>query len=149
MEAAWAFGRMLRSTSRRRPSPPVHNVIDQLLSSNSRLQAVATLLVLTHGIAGYWAWRRGDLIPVLALNAAFAAIVLIYRAPGLPMAITAQDTAVLVLLAVEALAFTGSVAALCGWAMPRGLVRLVFAAHTLISVALVVFAFTFRITRLI
>jgi hypothetical protein len=32
----------------------VHNVIDQLLSSNSRLQAVATLLVLTHGIAGYW-----------------------------------------------------------------------------------------------
>lgn len=128
---------------------PVNNAIDQLLSSTPRFQAVATMLVLVHGIAGFWAWRRGDLIPVLALNAVFAATILIYRAPGLPAAIAAQDIAVLVLLAFEALAFTGSVAALCGWAMPRGLVRLVFAVHALLSVALMFFAFTFRITRLI
>ena len=113
------------------------------------LQAVGTALVLAHGIAGYWAWRRGDLKPVLALNAAFAAMVLVYRVPGLPMAIATQDTAVLVLLGFEALALAGSIAALCGWAMPRGLIRSVFAAHALISVALLVFAFTFRITRLI
>jgi len=128
---------------------PVKYLIDQLLSSTPRFQVVAIMLVLAHGVAGFWAWRRGDLIPVLALNALFAATILLYRGPGLPAAIAAQDIAVLVLLAVEALAFTGSVAALCGWAMPRGLVRLVFAVHALMSVALMVFAFTFRITRLI
>jgi hypothetical protein len=140
---------VLDLTTRRRFEIPVNNVIDQLLSSNSRFQAVATLLVLAHGVAGYWTWRRGDLIPVLVLNAALAITILIYRAPGLPAAIAAQDVAILALLAFEALALTGSVAALCGWTIPRGLVCLVFAVHALSSVALMVFAFTFRITRLI
>ena len=141
----------LRATLRAPPHSeiPVKHVVDQLLSSTPRFQAAANMLVLAHGIAGFWAWRRGDLIPVLVLNVVFAATILIYRAPGLPAAIAAQDVAVLVLLAFEALALTGSVAALCGWAMPRGLVWLVFAVHALLSVALMVFAFTFRITRLI
>jgi hypothetical protein len=124
------------------------SAIDQLLSSNLRLEAVATMLVPAHGIAGYWAWRRGGLIPVLALNAVFAAMILIYHAPQLAMSIAAQDTAVLGLLAFEALALTGSVATMCVGSMPRGLAWLMFGANAVMSVAFMAFAFTFRIRRL-
>jgi hypothetical protein len=143
-----AFGPVLRSVGRHSPRIPVHDAIDQLLSSNFRLEAFTTMLVLAHAVAGFWAWRRGDLIPVLALNALFAAMVLIYQAPRLAMSIVSQDTAVLGLLAFEALGLVGSVVALCGLSVPRSLVWLVFGANAVISAAFMLFAFTFRITKL-
>lgn len=116
--------------------------------SNIMLQTTSVLVLLAHIATLVWALLRRDIRPVLWLNLCAAAGVWLYWAPRLGRVFDFADGQVFALLALTLVTAATSIAALCGLRIPAFLIWLQFAVQATASALAVVFAFTFRITRL-
>jgi hypothetical protein len=125
------------------PCPP------SSISSNTFLRTVAIVLLTTHAgiLLGFWFAPRAVNF-LLGLNALLAIAVLIYTGSRAHTLLAPVDWPYLSLIAFELLvliaaiwAFRGSRPALIGSYVAFGL-------HTLVSLAAVIFAFVFKLNRL-
>lgn len=115
--------------------------------SNEMFQALTALAVVVEAAAAAWALARRDLTAVVALNGLAAAAVLLYNAPDLALIVDAFERNTLLLVAFEAITLVASVLWFAGRA-PSWLVWTTFSVHVFLSLALLIFAFTFRLDRL-
>ena len=119
--------------------------------SNDTLEARAALAVLAEAAVASWAIARGDASAVVALNQLVAIALLIAIVPRLmSFRILAEDfVRLLVALLVFELAILAT--SLFWFAYPRlaWLAWTEFSIHALLSLAFLIFVFTFRFTRLI
>lgn len=116
--------------------------------SNMTLQAVTVAILLAHGAALLWAVLRRTIRPIVWLNLCVAAAVLLYWLPQTARVISNGDVQVMALSGFALASMTMSLAALRGLRIPAWLIFVPFALQMAASVVAVVFAFTFRITRL-
>ncbi len=116
--------------------------------SNDEFHAGVTVAVLVEaGVAG-WALARRRLTAVVLLNGLIAAGVLFYNAPDLGLLLQTLDQNSLLLLAVELVTLATS-AFWFAYPAPPWLVWTQFSIHALVSLAFLIFAFTFKLDRLI
>jgi hypothetical protein len=115
--------------------------------SNGVFQAATVLAVVVEAAAAAWALARRDLTAIVALNGFAAAAVLLYNAPDLALIVDAFDRGALLLVAFETITLVGSVLWFT-WRAPSWLVWAPFSVHVFLSLALLIFAFTFRLDRL-
>jgi hypothetical protein len=116
--------------------------------SNMTLQAVTIAILFAHGAALLWAVLRRTMRPIVWLNLCVATAVLLYWAPQIARVIGNGDVQVMALSGFALATVAMSIAALRGLRIPAWLIFVPFALQTAASVAAVIFAFTFRITRL-
>ena len=125
------------------------NFVDELLATNSVFTTVTIVLVLAHAgaLLGTAAFGKG-IKPVLLVNLTVAAAVLVEKTPRLGIAIGYAGYHSLSLWAFELSTLLTSAAALLGRRIPAPVVWVPFSFNFLLSAALLVFALTFRMTRL-
>jgi hypothetical protein len=122
--------------------------------SNEMLEATSLLILFIEAGVAAWALTRGDPTAVVILNLIGAAGLLIAVAPSLVAFRTINEDIVPFLFGVAA--FELVISATCAlWLVDRRLTWLAwlvwgeFAGHVALSIGVVYFIFTFKITRLI
>ena len=107
------------------------------------------MLVIAHvaSLLGVWFAPRGVNF-LLGLNAVIALGVLIYAASRARFILAAHDWPYLGLIVFESLVLTGAIWAFRDNEIARICSYVAFGLHALASIAAVVFAFTFKFTRL-
>jgi hypothetical protein len=112
--------------------------------SNDLFKALSVLAVAAEVAALIWALARSDLIPVIVVNLVGAAAILVLNIDHLGIALTTADAGLLLLFAFALLTLATNL----GWFIyPRYLLSLVwieFSVYALISLALLIFVFTFK-----
>ncbi len=116
--------------------------------SKEVFQALTALAVIVEAAAAAWALARRDLTAVVALNGLASAAVLLYNAPDLTLIVNAFERNTLLLVAFETITLIASVLWFA-YRAPSWLVWITFSVHALLSLALLIFAFTFKLNRLI
>jgi hypothetical protein len=123
----------------------IRALIDQMI--DFRLTSV--VLVLTHIGALIWGLRsRGGIVPVLALNLVIATGILAYNAPHFALLIANADTAPLAMTVFALVNLLTSAAALARLRVPSAIVWALFGVDFALSVLLMAFLITFKMTRL-
>jgi hypothetical protein len=115
--------------------------------SNEAFQAAIVIAVVVEAAVAAWALARRDLTAVVLLNALGAAGVLLDHAPEFGLIVRGLDWNFLLLLSFELAALATSVLWFA-WRAPSWLVWTAFSVHALLSLALLIFAFTFKLNRL-
>ena len=95
-----------------------------------------------------WAVLRRTMRPIIWLNLCVAASVLLYWAPQINRIVNSGDVQIIALTGFALASAAMSLAALSVQRIPAWLIALPFALQMAASVAAVIFAFTFKITRL-
>jgi hypothetical protein len=119
--------------------------------SNEMLEAASLLVLLIEAGVAVWALTRGDPTTLVVLNLVGAAGLLIALAPSLVAFRTLNEDFVPFLFGVAAFELV-VLATSALWLVHRKVTWLVwaeFAGHAALSVGMVFFIFTFKITRLI
>ena len=119
------------------------NILDAVLDD----KAAPVIIVLAQVAILAWGWRRG-VTPILWVNVILASAVILYNVTQIPTAIRFQDSVLLGFILFELGVLAVSVAAPSGLPIPAWLVWAAFAVNFVLSVALMVFALTFKMTRL-
>lgn len=122
----------------------LRTLIDSVMGTGA-----AIAVVLAHTTALLWAvvLRKG-MAPVLALNAALSAAIILYNADHLLIMLQYADIAPLALMAYAAAAFACSAGALFGLRIPAWINWTAFAANFGLSVLLLSFFLLFKMNRL-
>ncbi len=120
------------------------------MRSNTIVATILTALVVAHvgSLISVWCSPRG-LSFLLALNATCAVAILLYIASRAPYVIAAKDWHMLGLFLFEAVVLTGAIFAFRDHRIATIGSYVAFGLHACATLAAVVFAFTFKITRLI
>lgn len=107
------------------------------------------MLVIAHvgSLLGAWFAARGINF-LFGLNAIIAIAVLIYAASRTRYILAAHDWSYLGLVVFEALVLTGAILAFRDNQIARICSYVAFGLHAIASIAAVVFAFTFKLTKL-
>jgi hypothetical protein len=109
---------------------------------------VALPLMLAHIVVLVWfAWRRREIMPVLALNLLVSGGAMVYWATRFDALIHDVDT-VWAVVAFEIVVLATSLAALSKTRVPRTVILAEFALQMTLIAAAIVFMATFKITRL-
>ncbi|HEY4142505.1 MAG TPA: hypothetical protein VGM57_13885 [Pseudolabrys sp.] len=120
-------------------------LVDQFMGTG-----LAAAIVLAHVAALVWATvLRKGMTPALIVNLVLSAAVIGYNADHLGVMLEFADAAPLALTAYAAAAFLCAACALYGLRIPARINWTVFAVNFSMSVLLLVFIVTFKITRLI
>ncbi len=119
--------------------------IDQLMGG-----PLVVVMVLAHVAALVWALvLHKGMAPALILNLVFSAAILAYNADHLVVMLRYADYAPLALTVFVAAAFACAAAALYGLRIPAWINWTTFAVNFSLSILLLAFMLTFKITRLI
>ena len=116
--------------------------------SNVMLQTATVAILLAHGAILLWAVLRRTIRPIIWLNLCVAAAVLLYWAPQIGRIVNSGDVPIMALAGFALASAAMSLAALSVLRIPAWLFALPFALQMAASVIAVIFAFTFKITRL-
>jgi hypothetical protein len=118
-------------------------------SMDDIVKAIASALMLAHIAAYIWAGLlRKGIAPVLALNFLVSVGVVIYWIPQISELFNYVDATV-AFVGFELVVLGTSLFAVSRFHVPRPLIWIEFAAHTLFVAATLTFMFTFKMTRLI
>jgi hypothetical protein len=115
--------------------------------SNEVFQAAIALAVVVEAGVAAWALARRGLTAVVLLNGLGAAGVLLNHAPEFGLVIQTLDQNFLLLLTFELITLATSLSWFV-WRAPSWLVWTEFSVHALLSLALLIFALTFKFDRL-
>ena len=120
------------------------------MRSNTIAATILTALVVTHvgSLISVWCSPRG-LSFLLALNATCAVTILLYIASRTPYLIAAKDWLMLGFLIFEVAVLSAAIFAFRDHRIATIGSYVAFGLHACATLAAVVFAFTFKITRLI
>lgn len=120
------------------------------MNSNTFFQTTAVAVLLAHvgAVLGLWFGPRTIGI-ILALNAVIAVAVLVYAASRLRYILVANDVPQIALVGFELVVFAAAIwgfrqvrpAAICSY--------VAFGLHFIVAIAAVIFAFAFKMTRMI
>jgi hypothetical protein len=116
--------------------------------SNDLFKALTALAVFAEAVALIFALARRDLRVILFVNLAGAAAILFLQLPHLRFAIENADLGVLGILAFALITIATTLLWFVSSKWLSFLVWIEFAVHTLLSLALLVFAFTFSMMRM-
>ena len=116
--------------------------------SNVMLQTATVAILLTHGMIFLWAVLRQTMRPILWLNLCVAVAVLLYWAPQIDRIVNSGNVQILALTGFVLASAAMSLAALSVLRFPAWVLIVPFALQIAASVVAVIFAFTFKITRL-
>ena len=123
----------------------MRTLVDQLMGGN-----LVIVIVLAHVAALVWALAlRKGMAPALVLNFVLSAAIVAYNADHLVIMLRDADYAPLALTVFAAAAFACAAAALYSMLIPAWINWTTFAVNFSLSILLLGFMLTFKITRLI
>lgn len=118
------------------------------MTSNGFYQSAIALIVLAHAISIVWWIVRRDIRPAIFTNILTAAAVLWEQGGHFFIAMEYRDYAILLLLVFETVTLILAIAKFAGVRIPAYAIWLAFAINFALGVPLLIFMFTFKMTRL-
>ena len=116
--------------------------------SNEVFQTLAIAAVVAEALAGILTWRYKNLLPIVLINLIGAGTILVINVQNIGIAMSTSDWGILLIVAFALLTIATNLFWFAQPKMLHWLVWVEFSIFSLLSICILIFVLTFKITRL-